>query len=54
VISVIYRDRVTMRAARGTRSGPPWGWDSAYGSAQPAGVPAGPAAPAPGTPGGKS
>jgi formate dehydrogenase iron-sulfur subunit len=31
VISEIYRNRVTMRAARGSKSGPPWGWDSAYG-----------------------
>jgi formate dehydrogenase iron-sulfur subunit len=36
IISGIYRERVTIRAARGTRSGPPWGWDSAYGAAQPA------------------
>jgi formate dehydrogenase iron-sulfur subunit len=33
VLSGIYRDRVTMRAARGTRGSPPWGWDTAYGSA---------------------
>ena len=31
VLSDIYRTRVTMRAARGTVGGPPWGWDSAYG-----------------------
>src|SRR6516165_9635935 len=38
VISDIYRNRVTMRAARGTKSGPPWGWDTAYGQAQGAAV----------------
>jgi hypothetical protein len=32
VLSNIYRDRVTIRAARGTLSGPPWGWDAAYGA----------------------
>jgi formate dehydrogenase iron-sulfur subunit len=32
VLSGIYRDRVTIRAARGTLSGPPWGWDAAYGA----------------------
>ena len=31
VLSGIYRDRVTIRAARGTLGGPPWGWDAAYG-----------------------
>ena len=31
VLSDIYRQRVTMRAARGTVSTPPWGWDAAYG-----------------------
>ena len=31
VLSDIYRQRVTMRAARGTASTPPWGWDAAYG-----------------------
>jgi len=36
VIAEIYRNRSTVRAARGTRSGPPWGWDSAYGGGQPA------------------
>ena len=34
VLSGIYRDRVTMRAARGTKGSPPWGWDTAYGSAE--------------------
>jgi formate dehydrogenase iron-sulfur subunit len=55
VIADIYRNRVTMRAARGTKSGPPWGWDTAYGPAQPAaGAMPGPApAPAPAS-GGKS
>jgi hypothetical protein len=28
----VYRDRVTIRAARGTLGGPPWGWDAAYGT----------------------
>ncbi len=50
VISVIYRQRVTLRAARGTRSGPPWGWDSAYGPATQAGAPAQPPGPAPAQP----
>ena len=31
VLSDIYRERVTRRAARGTPGMPPWGWDSAYG-----------------------
>jgi formate dehydrogenase iron-sulfur subunit len=65
VISEIYRNRATMRAARGTKSGPPWGWDSAYGAPQtaaaqapapaptPAPAPAPTPAPAP-APGGKS
>jgi len=57
VISEIYRNRVTLRAARGTVSGGgvPWGWDSAYGRPQPvaAGAPPAPA-PAPAAPGGKS
>ena len=51
VISEIYRNRVTMRAARGTKSGPPWGWDSAYGAPQASAT--GAPAPAP-APGGKS
>ena len=31
VLSDIYRERVTHRAARGTPGSPPWGWDTAYG-----------------------
>jgi formate dehydrogenase iron-sulfur subunit len=31
VLSDIYRERVVNRAARGTPSMPPWGWDTAYG-----------------------
>jgi formate dehydrogenase iron-sulfur subunit len=31
VLSDIYRTRVVNRAARGTPSMPPWGWDTAYG-----------------------
>src|ERR1700730_13770996 len=31
VLSDIYRQRVTMRAARGTAATPPWGCDAAYG-----------------------
>jgi formate dehydrogenase iron-sulfur subunit len=54
VISEIYRQRVVMRAARGTISGPPWGWDSAYGGAQPTAAPSPGTAPAPAAPGGKS
>jgi len=56
VIADIYRNRVTMRAARGSISGPPWGWDSAYGRAQPASLaaPAPTPGPAPAAPGGKS
>ena len=42
VLSDIYRERVTNRAARGTPGSPPWGWDTAYGSrprrAQPGGT----------------
>ena len=53
VLSGIYRDRVTVRAARGTVGGPPWGWDAAYGRAdERAG--AAPAQPAPAQPGSKS
>ena len=47
VISEIYRNRATMRAARGSKSGPPWGWDSAYGTPQTAAASAPAAAPAP-------
>jgi len=52
VLSNIYRDRVTIRAARGTLGGPPWGWDAAYGTgdktaAQPPAQQPQPAAPAP-------
>jgi formate dehydrogenase iron-sulfur subunit len=60
VISEIYRNRVTLRAARGTVSGGgvPWGWDSAYGRPQPVATggaaPAVPGTPAPAAPGGKS
>ncbi len=32
VISEIYRERAMRRAARGDRSEPPWGWETAYGS----------------------
>ncbi|MEO8566795.1 MAG: formate dehydrogenase, partial [Betaproteobacteria bacterium] len=51
VLSNIYRDRVTIRAARGTLGGPPWGWDAAYGTgdktaAQPPAQQPQPAAPA--------
>ncbi len=49
VLSGIYRERVVNRAARGTPSMPPWGWDTAYGPTG-AAKPAAPAAPA----GGKS
>jgi formate dehydrogenase iron-sulfur subunit len=31
VLSRIYVERVTHRAARGTPGTPPWGWESAYG-----------------------
>jgi len=47
VLSDIYRERVVNRAARGTPSMPPWGWDTAYGrpeTAKPPGAPAAPAA----------
>jgi len=52
VLSEIYRTRVVNRAARGTPSMPPWGWDTAYGrpeTAKPAGT-----APPPATGGTKS
>jgi len=35
VLSDIYRERVTRRAARGTVGTPPWGWDTAYGRPAP-------------------
>src|SRR6202008_1453655 len=56
VIADIYRTRVTMRAPRGTKSRPPWGWDPAHATAQPAAAAMpGPAPPpAPAAPGGKS
>jgi formate dehydrogenase iron-sulfur subunit len=47
VLSDIYRERVVNRAARGTPSMPPCGWDTAYGrpeSAKPPGAPATPPA----------
>jgi len=57
VLSDIYRERVTNRAARGTPGSPPWGWDTAYGrpptTAQPGGTMQ-PAAPPPPATGGKS
>jgi formate dehydrogenase iron-sulfur subunit len=52
VLSDIYRERVTKRAARGTVGTPPWGWDTAYGrAAPPAGAGGGqqPVAPGPHT-----
>ena len=55
VVSDIYRERVTNRAARGTPGSPPWGWDTAYGrppaTAQPGGTmePSAPPPPATGT-----
>ena len=56
VLSDIYRQRVTMRAARGTAATPPWGWDAAYGrpdavKAQPVpnAAPPAPSIPAPGS-----
>src|SRR2546421_12644315 len=56
VLSDIYRQRVTMRAARGTAATPPWGWDAAYG--RPDAVKGQPvpnaAPPSPATTGGKS
>jgi formate dehydrogenase iron-sulfur subunit len=55
IISEINRNRVTLRAARGTVSGggEPWGWGSAYGRPTPAAqAPAPPPAAAP--QGGKS
>src|SRR5258706_2793019 len=46
VLSDIYRERVTRRAARGTPGLPPWGWDTAYGRpAAPAGSGTAPATP---------
>jgi hypothetical protein len=48
VLSGIYRDRVTIRAARGTVSGPPWGWDAAYGGGATGGAQPQQQAPAPG------
>ena len=44
VLSDIYRERVTNRAARGTAGSPPWGWDTAYGRPP---VMGGPGQPAP-------
>ena len=44
VLSDIYRERVVNRAARGTPSMPPWGWDTAYGRPDAAKPPAAPAA----------
>jgi formate dehydrogenase iron-sulfur subunit len=47
VLSDIYRERVINRAARGTPSMPPWGWDTAYGRPE---APKQPATPAPAQP----
>ena len=47
VLSDIYRERVVNRAARGTPSMPPWGWDTAYGRPEATEQPAGPAPSAP-------
>ncbi|MEP7181220.1 MAG: formate dehydrogenase FDH3 subunit beta [Betaproteobacteria bacterium] len=44
VLSDIYRERVTNRAARGTPGSPPWGWDTAYGRPDAPKPPAAPAA----------
>jgi len=60
VLSDIYRQRVTMRAARGTAGTPPWGWDAAYGrpeaasQAAPPNAVGAPPAPAPAPAGSKS
>jgi formate dehydrogenase iron-sulfur subunit len=56
VLSDIYRERVTNRAARGTPGSPPWGWDTAYGRPPVMGGQPGQPAPAaqPAAPGAKS